>query len=214
MEIFSKIREKLSYRRYFFVVTAALFIFLAGALFVGIQPDSASTGDGAVPPAPAVSPLPTAMDPSFDAQIKDCFLPIASLYGYDLRVTSGFRTVEEQEAVYQLGRTEIGHIVTEAPGGKSIHNYGFAVDVADRARGYDINWVRLRKISEYCGLEENDEVGDWPHFENRGGLTVDDFAAGKRPGTLVLPCLLMSERAAADQQLTLLDLKDCGAPEF
>ena len=60
----------------------------------------------------------------------------------------------------------------------------------------------------------NDSVGDWPHFEHRGGLTIEDFESGLRPATLILPCLAMEDRAAAGQPLTGQDLKDCGAPEF
>ena len=158
-------------------------------------------------------PVPTAMDPNFLKQVNECFIPTAAVYGYTLRITDGFRSMDDQTALYQSGRTIDGHIITEAPAGKSIHNYGFAVDVVDRYRGYDIDWQKLVKISAYCGLESGGE-GDLPHFEERAGLTTADFAAGMRPPQLNLPCAIMDERAKANQSLTLDDLKNCNAPKF
>ncbi len=158
-------------------------------------------------------PMPTAIDPNFITQVNECFIPTAAVYGYTLRITAGFRSLAEQSQLYQEGRTINGHIVTEAPAGKSIHNYGFAVDVVDVYRGFDIEWTKLGKIGAYCGLEQGPD-GDLPHFEHRGGLSTSDFAAGKRPQPLTLPCAIMQERAKANEPLTLKDLQSCGAPRF
>lgn len=158
-------------------------------------------------------PMPTAIDPNFSTQVNECFLPTAAAYGYSLRITAGFRSMSDQDALYQEGRTIDGHIITEAPAGKSIHNYGFAVDVVDRYRGYNIDWDKLIKIAEYCGLDSGGS-GDLPHFEHRAGFTTADFAAGFRPKPLTLPCAIMDERAKANQPLTLEDLKNCNAPDF
>lgn len=157
-------------------------------------------------------PTPTALDPNFETQVSECFIPVATIYDYTLRVTSGFRSLAEQNVIYQSGRTVDGHIVSWAEPGKSLHNYGFAVDVVDRWRGYDINFDKLAKIGKYCGLEQVDP----PHFEHREGLTTAQFGAGWRPSPLKLPCEIMDERAKTNQPLTLKDLKDnnCGAPKF
>lgn len=155
-------------------------------------------------------PIPTALDPNFLRQANECFIPTAAVYGYDLRITSGFRSLAEQAAIYDSGRTVDGHIVTWAEPGKSLHNYGFAVDVVDRLRGYDVDFDKLAKIGAYCGLEQVDP----PHFEHRAGLTTDDFAAGKRPPPLTLPCAIMDQKYKASQSLTLQDLRNCGAPKF
>lgn len=155
-------------------------------------------------------PRPTEINPNFLTQINECFIPTAAVYGYNLRITSGFRSMNEQSALYSLGRTSDGHIVSWSEPGKSLHNYGFAVDVVDRWRGYYINWARLGKIGSYCGLEQVDN----PHFEHRNGLTTDQFAAGMKPSLLELPCALMDERAKTNQALTLQDLESCGAPNF
>ena len=160
-----------------------------------------------------IAPLPTGLDPHFMTSVNDCFIPTAAAYGYTLRITAGFRSLAQQDQMYQQGRTTTGHIVTEADSYRSIHNYGFAVDVVDRWRGYKINWSRLVKIGAYCGLESGGS-GDLPHFEHRGGLSTADFEAGKRPTPLTLPCPIMATRANANQPLTRKDLKSCGSPTF
>ncbi len=165
-----------------------------------------------VPIARAV-PVPAGLDPNFINQVNNCFIPTAAVYGYTLRITAGFRSVAEQQQIYDQGRLEDGHIVTEAEPGHSLHNYGFAVDVVDKWRGYDINWQKLIAIGAYCGLS-NGGAGDYPHFEYRDGLVTDQFAAGMRPAPLTLPCPIMAERAKDNQPLTLSDLKSCGAPDF
>jgi hypothetical protein len=161
-------------------------------------------------PVPKPVPMPTEINQGFLTQVNECFIPTAAVYGYALRVTSGFRSLSEQDAIYDSGRTEDGHIVSWAEAGKSMHNYGYAVDVVDRWRGYYANWKRLARIGEFCGLAQVDD----PHFEYRGGLTTEQFNAGIRPVSLALPCGIMSERAKASQILTLSDLQNCGAPNF
>jgi len=162
------------------------------------------------PPTPP--PLPTAIDENFLKQVNECFIPTAAIYGYTLRITAGFRSLEEQALIYNSGRTVDGHIVTWAEPGRSLHNYGFAVDVVDRCSGYDIDFYKLAKIGKYCGLEQVDP----PHFEHRAGLTTDQFAAGMRPGPLELPCKIMDERAKTNKPLTMKDLKNnnCGVPKI
>jgi hypothetical protein len=157
--------------------------------------------------------MPTEINANFLNQIEKCLIPIATTYGHTLRISSGFRTVEEQDELYNQGRTVNGHIITEAQGGKSIHNFGFAVDMVDHWKGYDIDWKKIGKMSEYCGLEHGDE-GDVSHFEIQDGLTTARFAAGRRPLLRTLPCLIMDERAKANKPLTLKDLQNCGAPKF
>ena len=111
----------------------------------------------------APAPVPTGLDQNFLTQINECFIPTAFAYGYTLRITSGFRSISEQEQTFNQGRTENGHIVTWSEPGKSLHNYGYAVDVVDRWRGYDIDWKKLGKIGAFCGLAQVDN----PHFERQ-----------------------------------------------
>ena len=153
---------------------------------------------------------PTEIDQNFLDQVNKCFIPTAALYGYTLRVTSDFRSQTEQDELFNQGRTVNGHIVSWAEPGKSLHNYGFAVDVVDRWRGYNIDWGKLKKIGEFCSLEQV----DGPHFENRAGLATSDFALGLRPPLLKLPCAVMHTQTQANKPLTLEDLKNCNAPKF
>lgn len=161
----------------------------------------------------SAAPLPTGMNANFLNQVDECFIPTAAVYGYDLRVTSGFRSMTEQAQIYDEGRDGSGTIISEAPPGHSLHNYGYAVDVVDRQNGYSIDWTKLIAIADYCHLE-NGGPGDLPHFEYRGGLSTDDFAAGMRPPPLTLPCSVMAMRAEENRPLTLSDLRACGAPDF
>lgn len=157
--------------------------------------------------------MPTEINANFLNQIEKCLVPITAAYGYTLRISSGFRTVEEQDELYNQGRTVNGHIVTEAQGGKSIHNFGFAIDLVDRWEGYDIDWEKIGRIAEYCDLEHGDD-GDVSHFEIRDGLTTVRFAAGRKPLLRILPCAIMDERMNSNQKLTLKGLQNCGAPKF
>lgn len=111
------------------------------------------------------------------------FLDAASKEGFNLRITAGFRTFEEQDALYAKGRTEPGRIVTNAKGGESFHNFGLAIDVVDTKNLYNIDWDRLGSIGESVGLEHGDRgYVDRPHFQYRGGLTLEQVQAGERPG--------------------------------
>ncbi len=200
----SQRNKKFSFRRLLVLMCIVLACMIGGMNFVKNNL-SALTVSKAVP-------IPTALDPNFLTQVNECFIPTAAIYGYTLRITSGFRSAAEQAAIYDSGRSVDGHIVTWAEPGRSLHNYGFAVDVVDRYRGYNIDFDKLAKIGTYCGLEQVDP----PHFEHRAGLTTDQFEAGMRPPPLTLPCAIMDERAKANQPLTLQDLKDnnCGVPQF
>jgi LAS superfamily LD-carboxypeptidase LdcB len=154
--------------------------------------------------------MPTEVNQNFLTQVNECLIPVAGVYGYTLRITSDFRSMDEQEQLYEQGRTEDGHIVSWATSGKSIHNYGYAVDVVDRWRGYNINWKRLARIAEFCKLAQVDD----PHFEYRGGLITDQFNAGMKPAPISLPCDILSVRAKGNLALTTQDLLTCGAPNF
>jgi len=156
--------------------------------------------------------LPKGENPNFLTQVDDCLIPTAFIYGYTLRITAAFRSIADQAAMYDQGRTVDGHIVSEAPPGHSLHNYGYAVDIVDRYKGYDIDWTRLVEIGGFCGLESGG-VGDLPHFEERGGLTTDQFAAGMRPEALTLPCsTMLNDHTATSTSLTLKDITACATP--
>ncbi|GAA4760872.1 MULTISPECIES: M15 family metallopeptidase [Flavobacterium] len=102
-----------------------------------------------------------------------------------VRITQGLRSFKEQNDLYVLGRTKPGKKVTNAKAGKSIHNYGFAVDICliidgktaswDAAKDWDndtiADWYECVKIFAKYGW---DWGGNWktfkdlPHFEKKG----------------------------------------------
>jgi peptidoglycan LD-endopeptidase CwlK len=102
-----------------------------------------------------------------------------------VRITQGLRTFEEQDALYAIGRTKPGKKVTNAKGGTSIHNYGFAIDICliidnkvasfDTVKDWDndkvADWFECVKIFAKHGWEWG---GNWktfkdlPHFDKRG----------------------------------------------
>ncbi|OCG63031.1 hypothetical protein A9G48_06720 [Gilliamella sp. wkB18] len=93
-------------------------------------------------------------------------------FGVQLRVTTGLRTFDEQNRLYNQGRTTPGKIVTWVRGGYSYHNYGLAIDVIE-IKNKKANWaekvlIRISSVGIRHGFSWG---GDWkkqkdyPHFE-------------------------------------------------
>lgn len=102
-----------------------------------------------------------------------------------VRITHGLRTFAEQEALYAQGRTRPGKKVTNARGGQSVHNYGFAVDIVliidGKEASWDVkkdwdsdkqsDWMEVVAVFKKYGWNWG---GDWvkfkdmPHFEKKG----------------------------------------------
>jgi peptidoglycan L-alanyl-D-glutamate endopeptidase CwlK len=112
--------------------------------------------------------------------------------GVIILVTQALRTVAEQDALYAIGRTKPGKIVTKARGGSSWHNYGLAIDCVpiDSIGKADWNvhhpsWAIMVDAMKSQGFEWG---GDWktfkdrPHFQMVGNLTIarakELYAAG------------------------------------
>lgn len=55
-------------------------------------------------------------------------------------ITQTLRSFEESDSLYAQGRTKPGPIVTNAPGGSSLHNYGLALDFVILKDG-KMNWT-------------------------------------------------------------------------
>lgn len=108
--------------------------------------------------------------------------------GIDVLITSTYRDIESQNALYAQGRTLPGKKVTNAKGGQSFHNYKVAFDFVPLVNGKP-NWndkalfTKIGEIGESLGLEW---AGRWKgkmiemaHFQYTAGLTLADFQAGK-----------------------------------
>lgn len=99
-------------------------------------------------------------------------------------LTQGKRTFAEQDALYAQGRTKPGKVVTSAKGGQSVHNYGFAVDIAllidgkaiwDEKKDFDkdaqADWMEVVHVfKKYTWNWGGDWVKfkDLPHFDKAG----------------------------------------------
>lgn len=110
-------------------------------------------------------------------------ISLATKAGFPIRATSGFRSANEQNALYAQGRTKPGPIVTNAKGGQSLHNHGVAFDVCFISKTpYDGPWEELGKLGESIGLEWG---GRWPafvdkpHFQLMFNYTLKDFQEKK-----------------------------------
>lgn len=77
----------------------------------------------------------------------------AAAAGITIRVISGLRSYEEQDALYAKGRTAPGGKVTNARGGYSNHNFGIAFDVG-----------------VFAGTKY---LADSPHYKAVGALGMD-----------------------------------------
>jgi len=71
-----------------------------------------------------------------------------------VRISQGLRTFKEQDDLFAIGRTKPGKKVTQAKGGQSIHNYGFAVDIVLIIDGKTASWDTF---ADWDG----DQIADW-----------------------------------------------------
>lgn len=118
--------------------------------------------------------------------------------GIVIVITDGFRSAEDQDRLYEKGRSSEGNIVTNAKGGESYHNFGLAVDFAIQVPSgniiwdmqYDGNgngvadWMEVVEMAKVLGFEwGGDWVGfkDYPHLEMNFGLTIAQLQNGEQP---------------------------------
>jgi peptidoglycan L-alanyl-D-glutamate endopeptidase CwlK len=115
----------------------------------------------------------------------DAIVESMALLGHPVRIVQGYRSMEEQQELYNQGRTTPGNIVTNAKAGESFHNYGVAVDFVFRKEGYNASeelWNTLGAVGKSQGFEWG---GDWvkfvdrPHFSMTMGSSLKDFQDGK-----------------------------------
>ena len=105
--------------------------------------------------------------------------------GLRLRVVQALRTIAEQNALYNQGRTTPGNIVTKAKGGTSYHNYALAMDVVlveNREAVWTILPNEVVKIGEGFGFEWGGNwkgFKDYPHFQMTFGKSIRELKSEK-----------------------------------
>ena len=123
------------------------------------------------------------------------FIAKCKANGIDVLITSTYRDLESQQALYDQGRSIASKargekIVTNAKAGQSFHNWRVAFDfvpiVCGKACWNDTSvFERCGAIAESVGLEW---AGRWKtfkelaHCQYTGGLTLADFQSGKTLG--------------------------------
>jgi peptidoglycan L-alanyl-D-glutamate endopeptidase CwlK len=70
--------------------------------------------------------------------------------GTRVYISDGSRSFGEQAALYSLGRTQAGKIVTFARPGRSLHNFGLAFDIA-LFNGKALQWDGIPEAVGECG---------------------------------------------------------------
>ena len=100
--------------------------------------------------------------------------------GLKIRITQGYRSKAEQDALYAQGRTKPGNKVTNARGGYSMHNWGVAFDFCrnDGRKPYDDSdgfFTKVGKIGESIGLEWG---GSWKSIVDKPHFQLPDWGSG------------------------------------
>ena len=116
------------------------------------------------------------------------FLSACKFAGIDVLIYCTYRSPEEQNELYKIGRSLPGKIVTNARGGQSWHNFHAAFDFVPILNGKP-QWAdkklyaKCGAIAESVGLEW---AGRWTgslketaHCQYRGGLTLAQARAGE-----------------------------------
>jgi peptidoglycan L-alanyl-D-glutamate endopeptidase CwlK len=130
------------------------------------------------------------LNPKAASKARDLLRSCAAKFpDFEVRIVDGSRTYEEQNALYAQGRTKPGHIVTNAKGGQSWHNFGIAFDIGvfkgGKYLGESSLYAKVGAVGKMLGLEWG---GDWatiidqPHFQLKTGLTLAQARARVKAG--------------------------------
>lgn len=125
------------------------------------------------------------LDPIVTDRVEKA-LRVLDMLGYDVLLTDGRRTEEEQNELFMKGRTEEGEIVTYVKGKESFHVWGVAFDLVPVLFGF-LQWKNIPKYEQIAkiltglGFSWGYQMWgfDYGHFQYTQGLTIEDFIAGK-----------------------------------
>jgi peptidoglycan L-alanyl-D-glutamate endopeptidase CwlK len=123
---------------------------------------------------------------------------LAETKGLEYKVISGTRSWKDQEKIYAQGRTAPGKIVTKAPPGHSMHNFGLAIDcgVFRDGKYLDESEPKTARAMHKAASELAKEHGirwggnfksivDEPHFELDTPLKLSQLRDRKKSGEWV-----------------------------
>lgn len=134
------------------------------------------------------------LHPAVREDFKNFITDAENALGITIRVTQGGRTFEEQQALYDQGRTKPGKIVTKAKPGLSYHQYWLATDLGELINnGKDIDWnydmSHLVPFAEKYGITWGGNFPgsfkDYPHFEKKLGYTVQQLLEKYNAGDFI-----------------------------
>ena len=98
----------------------------------------------------------------------------AAQNGIEIKIISGRRSYEEQDALFAQGRTATGDVVTHAQAGYSNHNFGIAFDIGvfegKRYLTESPKYKAVGSLGRELGLEWGGNwktIKDEPHFQLR-----------------------------------------------
>uniref|UniRef100_UPI00117A425C M15 family metallopeptidase n=1 Tax=Gilliamella bombi TaxID=1908521 RepID=UPI00117A425C len=133
----------------------------------------------------------TLLHPRIRQNAVDFINDVEEQFGIQLRVTTGLRTIDEQNRLYEQGRTTSGNIVTWVRGGYSYHNYGLAIDVIE-IKDKKVNWdenvlIRISSVGIRNGFSWGGnwkKQKDYPHFEITFGYKASELLEKYNKGEL------------------------------
>ena len=118
----------------------------------------------------------------------ESFVAACEKQGIDILIYCTYRSSEEQDALYSIGRTKPGEVVTNARAGQSLHNWRCAFDFVPMVGGKPAwknkaLYAKAGIVAESVGLEW---AGRWSgsmretaHCQYDGGLTLAQLREGK-----------------------------------
>jgi peptidoglycan LD-endopeptidase CwlK len=117
------------------------------------------------------------LEPDFKAQVVTLIEAVGAATGRKWVCTAGRRTMAEQTALWNQGRSTPGSIVTKAPAGSSAHNFGLAADISPmKLDGSDVDWnapesllKQMADLAVEMGLTAGfyfKSIHDPPHVES------------------------------------------------
>lgn len=121
-------------------------------------------------------------------QNVELFLSFCKKKGLKVGISETYRTIERQDYLYSLGRTEKGAIVTNAKGSSmsSYHQWGLAVDFYQDQKGLEYECGFMEQVGMYGEQFGFEWGGRWKNFKDVAhlqmpfGLSIQELKGGSK----------------------------------